>query len=388
MIKLPVSDFSKLVHDLYAQGEQNIKPGLERMQALLPHWCFSCVSTIHVHIAGTNGKGSTAFYLYQILRAYGLKVGLYTSPHLDCITERIRVGDVQETVISRDDFVAIHQKLEKVCEQVGIKLSFFETLTALAMDWIASQPLDVCIWEVGLGGRWDATNVVDASYSAITNIGLDHQEYLGYSLEEILREKAGILKPKQQMISMVDATLRPLLNDIARKVGADVRYVDVKEEVSFEHRNKRLALALAQKMGYEVRNDCLEHLLPWPGRMEWINPHLCLDGAHNSAGMYALAQEIRNIKPSLRLVLGVMKRKEYSALVRAIVPYVSEVIVVEGFDPQQCSIDVLQKECLKYQSNVSIINIAQLNPLLYDRDCCVLVTGSLYLISRVRRLVR
>jgi dihydrofolate synthase/folylpolyglutamate synthase len=164
--------------------------GLERMTAILkvlgaPERAYPCL-----HIAGTNGKGSTCAMAASILQAAGYRVGLYTSPHLSSLRERFRIGD---TMISEEELTREIEKIRHFIER-GYELSYFEYTTAVAMDWFAEREVDLAVFETGLGGRLDATNVITPLVSVITNISLEHQSYLGSTIPEIAREKAGIIK--------------------------------------------------------------------------------------------------------------------------------------------------------------------------------------------------
>ncbi|OED35185.1 hypothetical protein AB834_05055 [PVC group bacterium (ex Bugula neritina AB1)] len=385
-----MDDFDKAVEELNLIGEQSIKPGLERIQTAFDQMNLrNHFETVHVHIAGTNGKGSTAHYLYQMLRSKGQKVGLYTSPHLDSIIERIRIGDKEEQIyISPETFVKYFRFFKNVENLKNIKLSYFEIVTAIAIKWFDEQKIDTCIWEVGLGGRLDATNVICSSYAVITNIGLDHQEYLGETKKDILHEKAGILKKDQKVVSMLEAKLRPELDKIAKKKDIKVQYIDLPPTASFDTNNKILAKSVFENMGFSIGlNDC-QSFSPLQGRMEWLMSNVCVDAAHNVDGMKALAIEMKKMKGDVSLVLGILERKSYKPMIEAIAPFVSEVCLVRGFSEDQHSVRKLEDECLKYLSKVSIMDMKNLRHYLSIQKKYNFVAGSLVLISKVRRLMK
>lgn len=384
-------DFADIVAILERRGEQAIQPGLERMQRVMTGWVSSSLPTQMIHVAGTNGKGSTSYFLYHLLQRQGLKVGLYTSPHLNDLTERIRWGchNQSDVLIHRTDFVDLYCDLQVFLDKNQLTLSYFETITAIAIQWLGLQNLDACIWEVGLGGRWDATNVLACPWSILTNVDLDHQSYLGDTVEAIFEEKAGILKPGQRMVSAVEQLpLRQRLALLAQQKGALVELIDMPSLLPFRDKNFRLAKACFEVMGYVLDEahlrDVDKHVV-WGGRLEWLTDQICIDGAHNPAGIRALVQEITTWQQPVTLVLGILNRKDYHAMVQEIVPYVQNVWLVEGFDSQQVSTQELQKECLKYLSDVTIITLSDLQQSIAHASNVCVVAGSLYLISQVRR---
>jgi dihydrofolate synthase/folylpolyglutamate synthase len=225
-----IDQLNAMAPELYARpGQPRRKFSLDEVRVLLaalvnPHQCFRSVL-----IAGTNGKGSTASTLASILNASGARAGLYTSPHLEQINERIRIGHAE---ISDDDFARLYFRVHDAAQQLVQQgrlpqhPSFFEILTALAFVYFAEEKVDLAVLEVGMGGRLDATNVVDPLLSIITDISLDHTEWLGPTIAAIAREKAGILRPGGRMIRLPQCTeADDVLSEVARELG--VRRVDV-----------------------------------------------------------------------------------------------------------------------------------------------------------------
>ena len=309
-----------------------------------PHHTFRSVL-----IAGTNGKGSTAATLASILNAAGLRTGLYTSPHLLHVNERIRLSDgrsPQFAEISNDDFALLFTLVNSTaatlvtCGQLPHPPSFFELLTAIAFCYFAEQGIDIVVLEVGLGGRLDATNVVDPMLSIITDIGLDHTEFLGNTIRSIATEKAGILRENGILVTLsqhpdantaigkvalelnvrgVDAArfLPPrgytdAYIDINASLGSpwrnkyslsiDGKIIAVDSPLAGQHQQRNVALAVAAAVelrtrhGFKIPNAAIEQGIrntDWPGRLEWIPPSqdrapILLDVAHNPAGAWAL----------------------------------------------------------------------------------------------------
>src|ERR1700688_3257309 len=285
-----------------------------------------------VHVAGTNGKGSTAAMLESILRAAGLRTGLYTSPHLDRINERIRI-DGEE--ISDADFAAAFTRLHEVIEELlaagflAAHPTFFECVTALAFDFFAKTGVEFAVCEVGMGGRLDATNVLFPEVAVITQIDFDHENYLGHSIEEIAGEKAGIIKPGARVVSaaehlfarvviqrrvaqqsafLVEIENAFFLEDVTARDGAfsftaitydsGVRIpIALKLPGRFQVRNALTALAAARMLaerGAPVEDEAIARgfaAAEWPGRLERISelPEIYVDGTHNPAGAREIA---------------------------------------------------------------------------------------------------
>ena len=346
-----------------------------------------------VLIAGTNGKGSTAATLASICAAAGLRTALYTSPHLSRMTERIRVAEPAVTIdeapgafalreISEEGFARLYFLVDETAQRLVAngKLpyapSFFESLTALAFLYFAERKVEIAILEVGLGGRLDATNIVDPILAVITDIALDHQEYLGETIGEIAREKAGILRPHGTLVTLPQhAEANRAIGELA--AALDVRVIDAAEyladcsfapslteqastallrpnhyEIQFggellrvrsplagEHQRRNLALAIAAAVelrniksrstcnsnSYNITNAAIEAGIAntlWPGRLEFLPPDLLLDVAHNPAGAWALRAAIATLaehRPRT-LIFSCLRDKDLAEMARILFP--------------------------------------------------------------------
>ncbi|MFY9949392.1 MAG: folylpolyglutamate synthase/dihydrofolate synthase family protein, partial [Candidatus Sulfotelmatobacter sp.] len=355
-----------------------------------------------VLIAGTNGKGSTAATLASILRTSGLKTGLYTSPHLMRINERIRINGEQ---ISDDDFAELHGTIagaaEKLVEKTELPWhpSFFEMMTAIAFEYFARERVDLAVLEVGMGGRLDATNVVEPRVSVITDISLDHQKFLGNTVGEIAREKVGIIRPGGVVVTLPQ---QPEANDVigntilelgARAVNA-VPYVPpvspgssqylapsteqgisrfvyryplqvMGEQILVEtplvgrHQLRNVALAIAaavelNQQGFSsITPKSIEHGLRkthWPGRFQVITPRpgwpeMVIDVAHNPAGAWALRSALSERYDGRRLifVFGAMRDKAISEMAEILFPLADRVIVTRPQNPRAASPEEIQE---------------------------------------------
>ncbi len=394
-----------------------------------------------VLVAGTNGKGSTAATLASILQASGLKAGLYTSPHLVRINERIRLNDEP---IGDDDFALLHDVVDRTAERLVGEgnlpwhPSFFETLTAMAFEYFARNRPDMVVLEVGMGGRLDATNVIEPRLSIITDIALDHQKYLGETIAEIAREKAGIIRPGGIVVTLPqlpeanDVIGNAILNAGARVVNA-VPYVPpvspasgqgpgargqgqrypldvcgqtimVESPLVGRHQLRNLALAIAA--AEELRHQGTAQITPetiaqgirrthWPARFQVVpatadNPEHVLDVAHNPAGAWALRSTLAAAYQDDReitIVFGVMRDKAVREITEILFPIAQHVIVTHANNPRSASPDEIRQAAARVAVGMDIreadnvtsaleqaIQIAGLNGL-------IVVTGSIYIVG-------
>jgi dihydrofolate synthase/folylpolyglutamate synthase len=343
---------------------------LERMQAALalrghPEHAFPAI-----HLAGTNGKGSTAAMVEAVLRASGVRTGLYTSPHLVDFAERVRAGG---RTIPHEAVVALVAELRAALEPRGIALTHFEFSTLLALEWFARVGVELAVVEVGLGGRLDATNTVRPIATAITSIAHDHEEWLGRELRQIAFEKAGIAKPGVPLVvGRVPPEAEKIIAAHAAEVGSPLvragcdgvleesagslvfrdRGGEVQDGLTlglagaFQQRNAEVALLLLGRVGQHcaVNSTAVRAGLAgvqWPGRFAVLRdePLVVVDGAHNPAGVAALALEMPRLLEGRRLVLvfAVMADKAWPAMLEHLLPSASEVIVTRvgrrGLDP-------------------------------------------------------
>lgn len=332
--------YTEAIHYLYQMQFHGIRPGLARMAALLAHFNHPERSFKSVHIAGTNGKGSTASMTAAVLQQAGYRVGLYTSPHLLDFSERIRINHVpiphKETMRLT---AGLKNKLEATSPHLANKVTFFEFTTALAFLYFAEQAVDVAVVEVGLGGRFDATNVITPLVSAITNIDVDHTAYLGTTISEIAREKAGIIK---EGVPVVSTASQPEVISIIEETAqskkaplAPVGRVILPSQPSVKHTKTLLTAMKVHYFGqqeyrielpllgkHQVNNtvtamgileslqsqglhiseaDIIEGIKKAriEGRLEVIqeDPLILLDGAHNAAGARALGAFLSDLDP-------------------------------------------------------------------------------------------
>jgi len=376
------------------------------------------------HIAGTNGKGSTAAMLHRILCAEGYRVALYTSPHVVSFTERIRVG---EREISEEEVVELAEEIKSRSAQEGVCLTYFEFVTVMALVYFARQKTEAAVVEVGLGGRLDATNLVMPAVSIITTISKDHEAYLGSDLLSIAREKGGIIKPA---VPLVCGSLTPEVGGLLREMaalkksasyflGRDFSF-SIKDSGVFDYnglswRFTDLALALSGR--YQRGNAALvlgalevtQEKFPvseaavreglktvfWPGRLEviWQRPMVILDGAHNGEGVRALVEEMRNLqglKNKAKLLFAAMEDKDWSLMLGELADVASEVVLTRVSMERSADPSDMAKAV---PSNIPYTIIGDSREAMRFQlekarpDDVILVTGSLYLLGEVRPLI-
>jgi dihydrofolate synthase / folylpolyglutamate synthase len=415
------------VEFLYGLQKHGIKPGLGPIQSLLDRLDHPERRYRSLHIGGTNGKGSTAALAASMLQAAGYRVGLYTSPHLVDFRERIRVnGDV----ISEERVAALTDCVRAVAGELR-EPTFFEFTTAMAFQQFADAGIDVAVVEVGLGGRFDATNVLMPTATAITNVALDHQEYLGATIGEIAYEKAGIIKPGVPVvIGRVSDEAMAVLSRVAGERGAPVsrlhsnfkvsgtspvrfQYTGLKESydalacpLAGRHQldNAACALALletASERGLPVSEGALREGLRtvrWEGRLETVEsrPSLVLDGAHNPDAAAAVALYLDDFRRQhsgsrVVLVLGMMQDKDRDGFLDHLLPHVDEAIVTQARISRSMTAPELEA-ALRARGRMAhvIPNPAEAISLARRTaapDDLILVTGSLMLVGEAKAIL-
>jgi len=338
------------IHYLLSLQPSGIKLGLENMRRL-------CAALGHpekelrcIHIAGTNGKGSVAAMMESVLRRSGYRTGLYTSPHLINFNERIRMdGKPLDSGVLAERVTELRSVVEKLALE-GVQVTFFEATTALAFAVFRDEKPDWVVLETGLGGRLDSTNVVEPAVTAITSIGMDHMEYLGSTLAEIAREKAGILKSGCPLVlGMMDESAGAVIRARAESLGVKVvepgdglpvvwdlarlRMSVIWKKQTYElglvgkHQAANAAVVLGvveslRSMGHELPESGVREGLRgvvWPGRFEILqsNPPLVLDGGHNAAGLAVALEAWRDGfgGPPGRIVFGCMRDKALESMI-------------------------------------------------------------------------
>ncbi|MCA9515209.1 MAG: bifunctional folylpolyglutamate synthase/dihydrofolate synthase [Myxococcales bacterium] len=411
---------------------RGIQLGLDRVREVLdrlgnPHQRLKAVT-----IAGTNGKGSTAAFVAAMAHAAGYRVGLYTSPHLASVTERIRVAGAR---IHTDELAAGALRLREVVEghdgAPPIPLTYFEALTVIALCYFDARDVDLAVLEVGLGGRLDATSVVDPLVALVTPIGLDHMAILGDTLEAICREKAGIIKPGSTLVTNVDPDLfRSVLGPVAlanrapiRRLGVDFLYQWLPEGFRYRgwiHRvgpvrlglrgvhqgiNAAAACAAIEALGSHgfafKATDLADGLLRarHPGRLErrepavdahgerW--PAMLLDAAHNPMGAHVLARHVAAFLPERPriMVFGVNPDKDVDTMLSELAPHVDGIVLTQAVHNPVQAWEPLVAAAARYHDSVTFAPDARealtLGRHYATEDGGVVVCGSIYVLGEV-----
>ncbi len=310
-----------------------IRPGLKRIEEAMNKLGNPQKKLKIIHVAGTNGKGSVCAMLNSILQKAGYRVGMYTSPHLIDFRERFRINDKK---ISKYDVFRIVNKIK----ETGVELTFFEFTTAIAFQYFYDKGVDHAIIEVGMGGRFDATNIVKPVASIITTISLDHVEWLGDSVDKIAFEKAGVVKEGVPLFTTVD---NDAINNACIEKSAPVFLVRHEESTNmngaFQKKNAGLAAAVAKYL--EMPRSAIEEGLfsvEWPARLEFIDENTLLDCAHNSDGIEKMAGFVKTLDyERLIIIFGVMKNKDYRSMIENLPQYDTIVLtkpkIARALDP-------------------------------------------------------
>lgn len=371
---------------LTSVGKFHISLGLERISKILdilgnPQDKLNCI-----HVAGTNGKGSVCSILSSILNAAGQKVGLYTSPHIFKYTERIQICGIP---ISDDDFAKYIFEISELADKNGVDLTEFELLTAVMFKYFADNDVDVVVLETGLGGRFDATNVIKRHLcSVITHVDFDHTERLGKTLDEIAFEKAGIMKPDCPCIVFEGLEV---YKDVADEKGSMLMvilpFADTSElalKGAFQQENLALALAVIETAFPEIPQSTIEEGIrnvKHPCRFQYIaQKNLIIDGAHNPNGINSLRQSLDMYYPDeeRRFIFGCLRNKEYSKMVNSLFGQGDEVYFYHFGHQNSCTFDELQKV-----SPVKATELTNDVEIPFDDGKLNIICGSFYMIAEL-----
>jgi len=411
--------FADTVRFLFSLGPElkTIKWDLARVSALLAELGDPHRRGRYIHVAGTNGKGSTCAMLASALRAAGFRTGLYTSPHLVDPRERIQIdGELVGESAWVEAFEETHAAAERLIarDRIDAHPSFFETVTVMAFLVFARAQVEVAVIEVGLGGRLDATNVIDPEVSVITPIDFDHEAFLGSSIESIAGEKAGILKAGRPAVfsaqrpeALEVLERRALALDIPVTHSSAWRVEDLRLErfgsrftlvadceipiecpLAGEHQveNARTAVAALHVFGLSpaVIAEGIAKAV-WPGRLERVaaNPDIILDGAHNPAGARALAAYIRRFfaDQPVRIIYGAMRDKAVEEVTDTLFPLAAEVIITAPDQPRAVSPESLAP-MIDHANIRTAPNIAEALRMAQERPMTTFITGSLFLVGQ------
>lgn len=375
-----------------------------------------------IHVAGTNGKGSTTNYIKNILKQAGFSVGIYTSPYVVMFNERIGIDDAY---ISDDDVLTYANRIQalwdEIYEETGESVTFFEILTLMAFLYFHDRKVDYAVVEVGLGGLLDATNIITPEISVITNISWDHMKQLGNTLESIAMNKLGIVKEGRPLVTTEEnMDLHPLFEATCAQRNAPIHWVDPNvaerviygEETRFTYKGHKYSLQLPGP--HQIKNAVLaietvrllqtmkhfpfeERMMfqglyetTWPGRFEIFHHNIVLDGAHNIGGAESLKKAIQAIYPAkrIRCLFCMMKDKEHEKVIRLLESFVDELHFTQIDYKRSATAEELYLESShpKKAFHPDFAEALKTLRVLPD-DAILLITGSLYFVSAIRPLL-
>lgn len=410
---------------IHAVSWKGSVPGLSRISELLSLIGSPERKMKYIHIVGTNGKGSTASMLMSVLSEAGYKTGLYTSPFISVFNERMQING---NMISDEELAEITEYIKPFAETMEDKPTEFELITAIALEYFYRNACDMVILEAGMGGEFDATNVIPAPEVAVmTNIGLDHTEFLGDTVEKIAATKSGIIKAGcdcviyraspgvedviEEKCSSVNVRLTRADFDaiVPRSFGLEGQVFDYKEYRSLElpllgeHQQKNAAVVLAviERLtcrGYDISEEHIRRGLKatkWPGRFEILrrDPLFIVDGGHNPQCIEALACNIRQYLPGKKLtaLTGVLADKDYTEMYDRVAEFVGEFVLVTPPSPRALGAEELAVKLEEYGKKITVCSDVQkgVETALKKagRDGCVLAFGSLYMVGDIKRAV-
>lgn len=422
--------YNSTIEYLFGLQKHGMKFGIDNISRLMSALGDPQKSFRTVHVAGTNGKGSTSAMIESIVRTGGIKTGLFTSPHLVSFTERIRINGKE---ISEEEVIRLADEVRDAAERIeDFSPTFFEVVTAMAFVHFRNMKIDCAVVEAGMGGRLDATNIITPEASVITSIDLDHREFLGQTLREIAGEKAGIIK---QNVPVVTAGQHPEVMEVIEQKAANAgselhrfghefsvvaskenpdetcfsyhgsrNYSDIKLPLSGRHQIINASLAVKT---VEVISDRFAGIifdiqgglknLQWQGRLEMIknNPPILIDGAHNPSASIALSEYLQKLLglkyKRLILVLGIMKDKDIEGILKPLLPLSSEIIFTSPAYERAASPDALAEyaNSIGYFSRktISVNDALSLAENLYIPGDLIAVTGSFYTIGEAKEAV-
>lgn len=392
-----------------------MKPGLDRIRALLAQINNPSVKLKVILVGGTNGKGSVCAYLSSILARADYKVGLYTSPHLIDYTERIKINN---TDITRREFLRLFKVVYAAAQAVNDRPTVFEILTAMAILHFAQKKVDLAVVEVGLGGTYDATNILEPFLSVITNVELDHTDVLGKTLAKIAKDKAGIIRPGAYLVTGDDkSTVLKVLKQVCKKKRTKLIQAKLANKLSSGHgslvtghwsysspiphfQQKNLAVvetcvAVLRQLGYHIPKRVVQTGIKstkWPARFQILSrePLIILDGAHNPSGVRSLVNSLGQVPRPAALVFGAISGKNVNQMLKLLKPGF-EVMFIAGFDHPKALAPKTLLRLAKIRKRAKTFSspLLALEKARRDGYKTTVICGSLYLAGEVlKRLTR
>ena len=414
-------NYDESIEWLYSFEKFGIKLGLERIIHICKKLGDPEKNLKIIHVGGTNGKGSVCRFLQSILSLNGYKVGVYTSPHLQRFSERFLIDNKE---ISQNDVALLSEKIKPIIDEMvknNYTPTFFEIVTAMAFQYFSDIKVDYAIIEVGLGGRYDATNIVDPIITVITNVSLEHQNILGKNIEDIAFEKAGIIKKSIPVTTATDGKTLDIIQKVATENNSPITIVDnsswkktsggvdwqgflingslkdynVKTLIPGEFQGKNIAVSLStietlQMNGIYITDESIIEGIEKttnPGRMEIVSfePIILLDGAHNIDGIKSLKKTLKDdfVYERLNLVFGILSDKNVQEMLDIITPIADTIILTKSHNNRACSPSKL-KEMITERDVVVMDEISKAIDYakkISNKQDLICITGSLFTVG-------
>jgi len=416
-----MSRYSTALEYLYGLEKSGIVFGLDAIRWILDLIGNPQDALKTIHIGGTNGKGSVARMSASVLQEAGYTVACYTSPHLVSFTERITVNDVQ---ITEEETVELTEFIRSRIDRTDSsrKYTFFDFTTAMAFEYFRRRKVQLSVIEVGLGGRLDSTNVILPLVSVITNVELDHMDYLGESIEEIAAEKAGIIKSGVPVVTGAEGSSLEIIRNVAgeksplfvlnkdfdywKKADGVMRYRGIENSFSDLHLNlagdhqlSNCAIALCTlellaRAGFPVTEEAIRRALArvaWPGRLESVcdRPLILLDAAHNPHGAKALARYLTTHYSDRKkvLIFGVMRDKNFTSMLAELAPVANRIVLTRPVTERAAQVEELIQLVPDAVQTAGVEEALQKARQLTADDDVLIITGSFYTIGEARKLI-
>lgn len=417
-------DYKEAIEWISGFQKHGMKLGLERIRYICKKLGNPQNNYNIIHVGGTNGKGSVCNFIGSILTSAGYNVGIFTSPHLQRFSERFVINDKE---ISKSDVTYLTKKIKPIVDEMigkGKIPTYFEIVTAIAFQYFSSQKVDYALIEVGLGGRFDATNIVKPILTIITNISLDHQEVLGEDISKIASEKAGIIKKDIPIITAAKDNAIKIIKNKSKEKKSNLFQVDdsrwkkignqdliihgilneynVKTKMMGNFQGENIAISIIaienlQMNGVFITDDnIIEGIFNAenPGRMEIIsdNPMVLLDGAHNISGMKVLKEAIESdfVYNKLILIIGILEDKKIDEMLKIIIPITDVIITSKSDNLRSMDPSILKEKIKNIDQNKRTISIVEIKKAIdYAKnlakiDDIILITGSLFTVGNAR----
>ncbi|MBV9106603.1 MAG: bifunctional folylpolyglutamate synthase/dihydrofolate synthase [Verrucomicrobia bacterium] len=388
--------YSAAIDWLFKTQYRGIKLGLDNVRFLLAALGEPQNDLQFIHVAGTNGKGSVCAMIDSVCRTSGIKTGLFTSPHLVRFNERIQINGVP---IKDAEVVGGLQRISALIDQ-DRHPTFFEITTALAFDYFRSQGVELVVLETGLGGRLDATNVVNPLVSVLTSIDMDHQKWLGHTLREIATEKAGIIKEGVPVVSGPQfSEVRQVLEQIASEHSAPFSYTEMPIDCLFvglagshQRLNAAIAVDAIRKAAIQTDSRALKEGLAnvyWPGRFQRVDARIILDGAHNPSAAKRVVETWRECVGPQRatIIFGGLSDKDLQGMIARLSALAARFLIVPIRSQRAASPADIASFLPQHVPAIQCASAEQGLKLAYRFDEQILVTGSLFLVGEILALL-